>query len=118
MEEKKCPCLGSYLDKLTQPAILTQLARRNMQGSALLAALTEQGQTLDPSGFYRTLKKMEAAGNIASTWKLNPDEKPVRIYYITDAGCACLQNWQRTLTAYRENIDALLREMRQAFASG
>lgn len=110
MEEKKCPCLGSYLDKLTQPAILTHLRCGDLQGAALLKLLLQDGQTLDPSGFYRTLKKMEEAGNIASTWNLAGD-RPARVYSITQPGIRCLQNWQHTLTLYRDSIDRLLANM-------
>lgn len=111
MPKAKCACRGAYLDKLIQPAILLELKKQEQYAPALYKSINElsPGQPLiDPTGFYRTLKKMEEAGNISSQWDLTYGAKPVRRYALTTAGLSCLKNWKRTLVGYRENVDALL----------
>ncbi len=68
-------------------------------------------ESLDPTGFYRTLKKMEEAGRIISKWEVAKGRRPVRVYTLTAAGKECLYTWRRTLSAYRGSIDELLADM-------
>lgn len=109
---KRCPCKGSFLDKFIQPAILTILHRKSSYGFRLLEELKEENliadNTLDPAGFYRTLKRMEAAGLISSHWDVENHGKPRRIFDITPAGRECLINWHTTLIQYREDIDVII----------
>lgn len=111
-ELKKCACNGSFLDKLTQPALLAILARGSNYGFQLISDLEHSGMvsgdSLDPAGLYRTLKRMEAAGLVCSFWDTETSSKPRRIYSITDQGHACLDNWRDTLLEYRANIDTIL----------
>lgn len=111
MPKIKCACRGAYLDKLIQPAILLELKKQEQYAPDLyksLNALSPSQSVIDPTGFYRTLKKMEEAGNITSQWDLTHGPKPVRRYCLTPLGLACLKNWKTTLAVYRENVDTLL----------
>lgn len=113
--ENSFPCKGSFLDKLTQPAILVELSKAPCHGFLLLQRLKEAGlveETLDPAGMYRTLKRMEKAGYLTSY----PDEhsaKPRRIFEVTDLGRYCLQNWETTLVRYDLRIGNLLSAIRK-----
>jgi len=69
------------------------------------------GNTLDPAGLYRTLKKMEGSGLLTSHCEADPPGKPKRIFTITEEGSHCLVNWHGTLTAYQENIQLMLTQI-------
>ena len=111
----KCACRGDFLDKFIQPGILLLLVEGPAHGFLLLSRLKDEdlvGESLDPAGLYRTLKKMETAGMISSQW--DPAEKPKRVYSITEAGRHCLANWQFTLMEYRVHIETILEAIEDA----
>lgn len=114
--EAKCACRGAFLDKFIQPSVLAIVYRKPAYGSILYRGVLElqekSQESLDPTGFYRTLKKMETAGLLASSWAPNKEDGPVRkVFSITPRGKACLYNWQGTLKTYRRTLDRLLDEI-------
>lgn len=109
--EEKCPCLGAYLEKFTQPAILLLLKEGGpAHGFKLLSEIKERGlvDCVDAAGFYRTLKRLNEDGKLDSAWDLTPGQKARRVYSITEKGRWCLANWQNTLHNYRRNIDDII----------
>lgn len=108
---ERCACQGAFLDKFIQPSILMFLNSESLHGFSLLKKLEESNTIdytgLDPTGLYRTLKKMEAAGLLSSEWDTEGSAKPRRIYSITGEGKDCLVSWEKTLTGYLETIDNL-----------
>ena len=113
---EKCACQGAFLDKFIQPAILVVLSRGSSHGFQMIADLERSGMvsgdSLDPAGLYRTLKKMEGSGLVTSVWDTESASKPRRVYSITPAGRSCLDQWRETLEEYRANLDAILGEIR------
>ena len=111
----KCACKGSFLDKFVQPAVLIVLSKGPNHGFQMVADLQKSGMlsgdSLDPAGLYRTLKRMEAAGLVSSWWDTDSAPKPKRMYEITQEGSRCLDTWADTLREYRNNIDIILREI-------
>lgn len=108
----KCACKGSFLDKLLQPALLTMLSKGASYGFQLLSDLEKNGMvsgdSLDPAGLYRTLKRMESVGLVSSFWDTESCAKPRRIYSVTEQGLDCLKNWYKTLLEYRSSLDTIL----------
>ncbi len=98
-------CKGLYLDKLIQPAILIELSKEPAHGFLLLQRLkavhlVEDG--LDPTGFYRNLKKMEQDGYISSD---NEFSKPNRkVFEVTDFGRQSLSSWKISLEKYESHV--------------
>lgn len=111
----KCACNGSFLDKFVQPALLVLLTRGDNHGFQMIADLEQSGMvsgdSLDPAGLYRTLKRMENSGLVSSHWDTDSTAKPRRVYSITEEGRHCLETWHTTLKEYRNNLDAILREI-------
>lgn len=109
---EKCACKGSFLDKLLQPTILMLLCRQPLHGFSILKKMEESRimdySGVDPTGLYRTLKKMETAGLLASKWDVNDNTQPRRIYEITADGKDCLEHWKTTLIEYKNSIDKLI----------
>ncbi len=109
---EKCACQGAFLDKFIQPAILVVLSRGSTHGFQMIAELERSGMvsgdSLDPAGLYRTLKKLESGGLVTSRWDTETASKPRRIYTLAPPGAACLAQWRETLLEYRQNLDAIL----------
>lgn len=109
---EKCACKGSFLDKLLQPTILMLLHQKRLHGFSILKKIEESGimdySNIDPTGLYRTLKKMESAGLLVSKWDVRDNAQPRRFYEITADGKDCLRHWKTTLTDYKGSIDKLV----------
>lgn len=103
-------CKGLYLDKLIQPSILIELAREPAHGFLLLQRLKNAKlveSSLDPTGFYRNLKKMENDGYITSDTEETRSQGK-KVYQITDFGRQSLRNWQATLEKYERHVDRII----------
>jgi DNA-binding PadR family transcriptional regulator len=113
-----CPCSGTTLDRLLQPAILAALTEGDMHGYLLAERISRMPGLSDVkpdvSGIYRFLKKMEAAGLVASSWDAGDKGHAKRLFAITSSGRACLTQWTATLEDYRKTIAALLKETKAA----
>jgi len=99
-------CFGLYLDRLIQPCVLIELSEQPAYGFQLLQRLIEDGyadENLDPSGFYRNLKKMERDGYLRSE-PTSQGEKAKRIFHVTDFGRMTLLNWEESLKKYHRHI--------------
>jgi DNA-binding PadR family transcriptional regulator len=112
---KKCACKGMFLDKFIQPAILSLLYIENLHGFSILKKLEEKSiimrGSIDPTGLYRTLKKMEDSGILTSYWDTENTNYQKRIYQITDDGRDCIFSWKETLQNYRKSLDELIKNM-------
>ena len=113
---EKCACKGFFLERFIQPAILMHLAAGSHHGFSLLKKLADESYipgegSIDPTGLYRTLKKMEGAGLLVSKWDTESAAQPRKIYEITDEGRSCLANWETTLYNYRDSIDELAKSI-------
>ena len=113
-----CPCSGSSLDRLVQPAILAALTEGPIHGYSLAERINEMsgqfGEKPDVSGIYRFLKKMEATGLVTSSWETGGKGHAKRLFEITPDGRACLVQWTTTLEAYVGAITTLLKEVKAA----
>lgn len=109
---EKCACKGSFLDKLLQPVILTLLYEERLHGFSILKKMEETNIMncggIDPTGLYRTLRKMETAGLLVSELDDGDNAQQRRIYEITEEGKDCLKHWQGTLVDYKKSIDKLI----------
>lgn len=107
----KCACKGSFLDRFIQPAILMLLNKESMHGFSIHKTLLESDTMdysgIDPTGLYRTLKKMEESGLLISQWDTDTTAQARRMYTITEDGKDCLKQWGQTLISYRNSIESL-----------
>lgn len=102
-------CKGLYLDKLIQPCILIELSKEPCHGFLLLQKLKDDGyieDNLDPTGFYRNLRRMEKDGYLTS---VSESDKPRarKTYSITDFGRRALSNWEDSLRKYGRHINRI-----------
>ena len=64
-------------------------------------------ESLDPTGFYRNLKKMEKDGYLISE-STGQGTKAKRIFSITDFGKQALLNWEDSLRRYGKHVSAIV----------
>jgi len=99
-----------------QPCLLVMLHRGPAHGYSLLNGLDEFGfrpGQLDASLVYRALREMQAAGWAASEWGSESQGPRRRVYRITTAGQAHLEEWVADLRRTRQEIDTLVAAFEQ-----
>ncbi len=108
---KKCACKGSFLERFIQPSVLMLLNNEPLHGFSIYKKLIDSDildySGIDPTGLYRTLKKMEESGVLISEWDTENIAQPKRIYRITEDGKQCLKYWGETLLSYKTSIQRL-----------
>ena len=107
---------------LVQPAVLLVLSESPRHGYALLDELHER-QYLpgkpDVGNLYRGLRKMEAAGYVASEWERQPGAGPRRrTYSITQAGRRALYQEALSLADRASHVERILSEYRRLNPDG
>ena len=117
MQEENCPCQGAYLDKLVKPAVLVILSDGPSHGFQIIQELERRdllgGESLDATGLYRMLKRMESAGYLISRWDTEQSHAK-RVFQITPLGRSCLANWVSTLENYRDYVDRMVSQIKAA----
>lgn len=117
MQEENCPCQGAYLDKLVKPAVLVILSDGPSHGFQIIQELERRdllgGESLDATGLYRMLKRMESAGYLISRWDTEKSHAK-RVFQITPLGRNCLANWVGTLENYRDYVDRMVSQIKAA----
>jgi len=115
-----CPCSGTNLSRLLQPAIITILAGKELHGYAIVDRLAETpmlaGERPDPTGVYRGLSAMERRGLVTSSWDTSEHGPARKIYELTPQGHKCLARWISSLSDYHHAIGELLADARKASA--
>lgn len=112
----KCACKGSFLDRFLQPSVLLLLKDKELHGFSLYKELLESDlmdyTSLDPTGFYRTLKRMEDAGLLLSRWDKTKTQSRKR-YTVSEEGLLCLASWEKTLLSYKKEIGRLAKAIHE-----
>lgn len=116
-----CPCSGTTLDKLIQPAILIVLAGGDLHGYKIAERLANmapfQGQKPDVSGIYRSLRSMEERGLVVGAWDVSQRGPAKRLYKLTPSGRQCLARWVETLRRHYKAVGELLALAAEAVAA-
>ena len=64
-------------------------------------------ESLDPTGFYRNLKKMEKYGYLTSE-SAEQGSKAKKVFSITDFGKQALMNWEDSLRRYGTHVSRIV----------
>jgi len=115
-----CPCSGTNLSRLLQPAIMTILAEKSLHGYAIVERLAQTpllgGDRPDPTGVYRALSGMEERGFVTASWDTSERGPAKKMYELTPGGHGCLARWTSSLAEYHRAIGALIEKAREASA--
>ena len=110
---KECAELGKSLNRLSQPTILTLLARSDkpLHGYVIVQQAAKSpmfgGKKPDATGIYRALKRMEEAELVTSHWETPEEGSAKRLFTLTDKGRSCLRRWIDTLACYQLTLEEL-----------
>ena len=119
-EMDECATLGKSLSRMSQPTILTLMARSGepMHGYVIVQQAADSpmfgGKKPDATGVYRALKRMEEAGLVTSRWETPQEGSAKRMYSLTDKGYACLRRWIDALACYEITIEELRKQASEA----
>ena len=110
---QECAELGKSLNRLSQPTILTLLARSEapLHGYVIVQQAAQSpmfgGKKPDATGIYRALKRMEEAGLVTSVWDTPEEGSAKRLFTLTDKGRNCLRRWIDALACYELTLEEL-----------
>ena len=116
----ECAALGKSLNRLSQPTILTILAKNDkpMHGYIIVQEAANSpmfgGRKPDATGVYRALKRMEEDGYVTSAWDTPAEGSAKRLFTLTDRGRQCLRRWIDALACYRLTLQELRQEASDA----
>ena len=117
---KECAELGTSLNRLSQPTILTLLAANDkpMHGYIIVQQAAHSpmfgGKKPDATGIYRALKRMEEAELVTSEWETPEEGSAKRLFTLTDKGRHCLRRWIDALACYELTLEELRGQAAQA----
>ena len=116
----ECSTLGKSLSRLSQPTILTILAKNDMpmHGYIIVQEAAKSpmfgGKKPDATGIYRALKRMEEAGLVHSWWDTPHEGTAKRLFELTERGRKCLRRWIDALACYQLTIEELREDASRA----
>ena len=100
--------------------MLVLLAAGGTHGYALTAQLEDlgiAGSPVDIGQVYRTLRDLEAGGQVSSSWSTDPVGPQRRSYRLTAAGYDALDEWGAVMRE-RTRLIAMFEERHRAARSG
>jgi PadR family transcriptional regulator, regulatory protein PadR len=113
-----CSCGMGNLYRFVEPVVLHLLQIKGRScgydlGSDLQAhALTDA--EIDKAALYRTLRQLEANGNVKSTWETGDGGPARRVYHLTKKGEEHLVEWAVVLEHLAKSMDRFVRETRKS----
>lgn len=98
------------IERFVEPALLLTLARTDMYGYELAAAMEEMDpdERVDLGNLYRLLRGLEAEGFVTSRWRDDLPGRSKRTYRLTEDGDALLAAWIDALGDAATRIDRFL----------
>ncbi|HBV97515.1 MAG: hypothetical protein JL50_07920 [Peptococcaceae bacterium BICA1-7] len=113
MPEKKkaADLLPLPMEKLTQPAILLLLHRKEAHGYDLIQKLSQSRfieSDPDTATVYRTLRRMDQEGLVVSSWRHGESGPARREYHLTPEGQKLLEDWIARLEERKQQIDSFI----------
>jgi DNA-binding PadR family transcriptional regulator len=91
-----------------EPFVLALLAEGPTHGYSIIGQLGADGVTeggVDVGQVYKTLRDLEAAGQVQSKWSMEAAGPPRRDYELTPAGWTALEEWKAVMRERRRLIE-------------
>ncbi|MGP8246393.1 MAG: PadR family transcriptional regulator [Bryobacteraceae bacterium] len=113
-QDYPCTCAMGNLYRFVEPVVLLLLKKKGhsygydlgneLQDHALTDAAIERG------ALYRTLRNLEANGNVASEWEIEKSGPARRIYKLTRKGESHLKEWASVLDHVAKSMTRFVAE--------
>jgi len=110
------------LYRFAEPIVLLAIARLGEAHGYQIAqeaegmAVTHAG--LDSGVIYRTLRRLETAGQVRSSWDTSGTGPARRVYVLTESGVQHLGEWAQVLGDVTASLQALARDCQRAAPPG
>ena len=117
-----CSCEMGNLYRFAEPIVLLAIAQMGEAHGYQIAqeaekmAVTHAG--LDSGVIYRTLRRLEAAGRVRSSWDTSGGGPARRVYVLTESGRQHIGEWAQVLGDVTGSLQALARDCQKAAQSG
>ena len=112
-----CSCGMGNLYRFIEPVLLHLLQVKGRScGYELCDDLQAHALTdaeIDKAALYRTLRQLEANGNVKSNWETGGGGPARRVYRLTRKGEAHLEEWAVVLAHLSKSMDRFVREVRK-----
>jgi DNA-binding PadR family transcriptional regulator len=117
-KEYPCSCGMGNLYRFVEPVVLLLLqAKGRSCGYTLCSELHEHALTdaeIDKAALYRTLRQLEANGNVKSAWEEGQGGPARRVYTLTKDGEQHLEEWIAVLDNLSKSMTRFVREARKS----
>lgn len=117
-KEYPCSCGMGNLYRFVEPVVLLLLRSKGRScGYDLCSELHEHALTdaeIDKAALYRTLRQLEANGNVKSAWEEGHGGPARRVYTLTRDGERHLEEWAAVLEKLSKSMTRFVREARKS----
>lgn len=112
-----CTCALGHLYRFIEPDLLLLLKQKGASyGYELLSELQKHSisdAAIDPGALYRTLRTLEANGNVISEWSVASGGPTRRLYKLTRKGEEHLREWVAALSHFSTSVRRFVAEAKQ-----
>lgn len=112
-----CSCGMGNLYRFVEPLVLLQLKKKgHAYGYDLCAELQDHALTdtaIEKAALYRTLRQLEANGNVKSEWETNKAGPARRVYKLTKPGELHLVEWAAVLEHLSQSMTSFVCDVRE-----
>ena len=116
-----CSCGMGNLYRFVEPVVLHLLLTKTRScGYDLCSELKNHALTdaeIDKAALYRTLRQLEANGNVTSTWVEGESGPARRVYKLTKKGERHLEEWTVVLENLSQSMGRFTRGARKSLAN-
>lgn len=113
-----CSCGMGNLYRFVEPVVLYLLQTSSRScGYDLCSELKNHALTdaeIDKAALYRTLRQLEANGNVTSAWVEGKSGPARRVYKLTKKGERHLEEWVAVLENLSRSMDRFVRDARKS----
>ena len=113
-----CSCGMGNLYRFVEPVVLHMLRIKGRScGYDLCSELQEHALTdaeIDKAALYRTLRQLEANGNVKSAWEEGESGPARRVYRLTKEGERHLEEWTAVLENLSKSMSRFVRDARKS----
>jgi PadR family transcriptional regulator PadR len=113
-----CTCAMGNLYRFVEPVVLLLLKKKgrsygyDLSGELEAHALTDA--QIERGALYRTLRQLEANGNVVSTWDVEESGPARRVYRLTAKGERHLDEWATVLQHVSQSMARFVAEAKRA----
>lgn len=116
-QDYPCTCAMGNLYRFVEPVVLLLLKKKGRSyGYDLGNDLQEQALTdaeIERGALYRTLRNLEANGNVSSEWETEKSGPARRVYRLTRKGESHLREWASVLDHVAKSMARFVAETRK-----